>query len=54
MRLVAFEILSPYLYMHVKNIQIGGCTRLVHQFEGKVLLDSELERNMDIGHKHAK
>jgi hypothetical protein len=29
--------------MPQKNVQIGGRTRHVHQFEGKVLMDSELD-----------
>jgi hypothetical protein len=32
--------------MHMKNIKIGGRTRLIGQFEDKVVLDSELEPNM--------
>jgi hypothetical protein len=38
----------------MKNIQIGCRTSVVHQFEGKVFLNSELEKNMDIGHKNEK
>jgi hypothetical protein len=30
----------------MKNVQIRGRTCLVHQFEGVVILDSELETNM--------
>jgi hypothetical protein len=30
----------------MKNVQIGVCTRPVCQFEGKVILDSELEINV--------
>jgi hypothetical protein len=29
--------------MNVKNVQIGGRKCHVHQFEGKVVLDSELD-----------
>jgi hypothetical protein len=34
--------------MHMKNIQIGGRTCLVREFEDMVVLDSELETNKDI------
>jgi hypothetical protein len=47
MKLVVLERLSPYLSMHIKNIQIGGRTRPVHSFECKVVLYSELETNME-------
>jgi hypothetical protein len=30
MRLVALEILSSYIFMHMKNVQIGCRTRHVH------------------------
>jgi hypothetical protein len=39
-------MLSPYLFMHMKNVQIIGRTHLVRQFEGTVVMDSELETNM--------
>jgi hypothetical protein len=32
--------------MHMKNVQIGERMRPVHEFEGTVVLDSELEINM--------
>jgi hypothetical protein len=41
------ERISPYLSMHMKNVQIGGCTLPVHQFEGKVVMYSELDSNSD-------
>jgi hypothetical protein len=34
--------------MHMKNIQIGGRTCHVHEFEDTVVLHSELETNMEI------
>jgi hypothetical protein len=40
--------------MHMKNVQIKCGMRLVHQFEGKVTLDFELKRNMEIGQKYEK
>jgi hypothetical protein len=39
--------LSPYLFMHMKNVQIGCCTCLVRQFEGKVILDPEIDSKLD-------
>jgi hypothetical protein len=45
MRLVALERLSPYLSMHMKNVQIRGRTHHVHQFEGKVVLDPRFTRS---------
>jgi hypothetical protein len=47
MRLVALETLSPYLFMHMKNIQIVGPTCHVHQFEAKVVRYSELDSKSD-------
>jgi hypothetical protein len=41
------ESLSPWLSVHRKNVKIGGHMRLVGQFEGKVVLDPELETNME-------
>jgi hypothetical protein len=32
--------------MYMKNVKIGGRTRPIGQFEGKVVLDPELETNM--------
>jgi hypothetical protein len=43
------ESISTLLYTHMKNIQIGGSTRLVCQFEGKVVIDSELNSKSDSG-----
>jgi hypothetical protein len=54
MRPVALERLSSYLFIHMNNVQIGGHVRLVSQFEYKVVLNSELKRNMNIGHKNGK
>jgi hypothetical protein len=34
--------------MNIKNIQIEGCTCLVHEFDDTVVLDSELETKMEI------
>jgi hypothetical protein len=34
--------------MHMKNVQIGGRTCPVHEFEDIVALDSKLETNMEI------
>jgi hypothetical protein len=45
MRLVALEILSPYLSMHMRNIEIRGCTHLVRQFEVKMVLDPRLTQS---------
>jgi hypothetical protein len=44
---VALEILSPFLSMHMLVTQIGGRTHPIHQFEGKVVLDSELDSKSD-------
>jgi hypothetical protein len=33
MRMVALEILSLYISMHLKNVQIGGHTHPVREFE---------------------
>jgi collagenase-like PrtC family protease len=43
MRLVALEILSPYLSMNMKNVKIRGRMCPMYQFEGKVVLDSEID-----------
>jgi hypothetical protein len=40
--------------MHMKNVQIGGCMCPLCQFEGNVILGSELETNMEIENKHGK
>jgi hypothetical protein len=40
--------------MHMKNVHIRGSMHHVCKFEGKVVLDSELKRNMEIGNKHKK
>jgi hypothetical protein len=40
---VALKSISPYLSMHMKNVQIEGSTRPVHEFECMVVLDSELK-----------
>jgi hypothetical protein len=34
--------------MHMKNVQIGGRTCRVREFEDTVVLDSELQTNMEI------
>jgi hypothetical protein len=34
--------------MHMKNVQIRGCTCRVREFEDTVVLDSELQTNMEI------
>jgi hypothetical protein len=47
MGLVALEISSTYLSMHMKITQIIGRTRPVCQFQGKVVLDSELDSKSD-------
>jgi hypothetical protein len=47
MGLVALEILSPYLSMHINIIQIRDCTRHVHQFEGKMVLDHVIDSKSD-------
>jgi hypothetical protein len=33
--------------MHIKNVQIGGCTPHMHQFEVKVVLYSELDSKLE-------
>jgi hypothetical protein len=43
MRLFALETLSPYLSMNMRIIEIVGGTRPVHQYEAKVVLDSEFD-----------
>jgi hypothetical protein len=45
---VSLEILSPYLPMHMYNVQNGGITQSVHQYEYEVVLDSELDSNSAI------
>jgi hypothetical protein len=47
MRLVTLERLSPYIHMHMKNVQIRGRMCHVHQFEGKVVLDPEIDSKSD-------
>jgi hypothetical protein len=42
MRSVALKILSPYLFIHMKNVQIGCRMCYVYQFESNVVLHSEL------------
>jgi hypothetical protein len=42
-KLVVLENLSPYLFMHMKNVQIESHTRPMHQFEGKVVLNLEVD-----------
>jgi hypothetical protein len=46
MTLVALERLSPYLFTHMKNVQIRGRMCPVCEFVGMVALNSELETNM--------
>jgi hypothetical protein len=46
MGMIALESLSPYLSMHIKNVQIGVRPCHMHQFEDKFIMDSELETNM--------
>jgi hypothetical protein len=36
------------VFMHMKNVQIGGHTCHVREFEHTVVLDFELETNMKI------
>jgi hypothetical protein len=40
--------------MHMKNVQIKSRMCHMRQFVGKVVLDSELETNLEIGQKHEK
>jgi hypothetical protein len=47
MTLVALESSFPYLSMHMKNVQIGYGTHLVHQFKDKVILDPEIDSKSD-------
>jgi hypothetical protein len=46
-RLVALESLSLYLSIHMKNVQIEGRTHPVRQFEGRVVLDPEIDLKSD-------
>jgi hypothetical protein len=41
------ENISSYLDMYMYNIQIISHTQPVHQFEGKVVLDSKLDSKSD-------
>jgi hypothetical protein len=47
MRLVVLDRLSPYLSMHMQNIQIRGGPG--HQFECKVVMDFELDSKSHSG-----
>jgi hypothetical protein len=47
MRPDALQSLSPYHSMHMKNIQIRGRTHSVPQFQGKVVLDPEIDSKLD-------
>jgi hypothetical protein len=45
--LLALESISPYIFMHMKNVQIGGRTCPLRQFEGKVVFDPEIDLKLD-------
>jgi hypothetical protein len=47
MKPVELERLSPYLFIHMKNVQIIGRTHPVFEFEDMVVMNSELKTNME-------
>jgi hypothetical protein len=47
MKPVELESLSPYLFIHMKNVQIIGRMCPMFEFEDMVVMNSELKTNME-------